>query len=62
MRQEPVIIADVRADDPLAHASQELAGGRPEAPVRTYIRSWLMVPLVTVFGNAGAPAEVPLNE
>lgn len=43
--QEPLIIADVRADTPLARTFREIAGERLEAATG-YLRSWLGVPLI----------------
>jgi len=44
-RREPVIIPDVRGDNPLAHAFRETAGERSETTFG-YIRSWMGVPLM----------------
>ena len=44
-RREPVIIADVHADSPLAQAFQATAGPRLTG-MFSYIRSWMGVPLI----------------
>lgn len=44
-RREPVIIADVRGDDPLAAAYRAGAGGPLETSHLSYVRSWMAVPL-----------------
>jgi signal transduction histidine kinase len=46
LRREPVIIADVRADEPLARAYRAAVGVRLESSHLSYVRSWMAVPLI----------------
>ena len=45
-RREPVIIADVRSDTPLARAFQAAAGSNLDTTFN-YVRSWMGVPLIS---------------
>lgn len=45
-QREPVIIADMRSDEPLARAFRAMVGRRLDSPAVHYIRSWLAVPLI----------------
>jgi PAS domain S-box-containing protein len=45
IRREPVIVADVRGDTPLAQAYRAAVGDLMETPAYAYVRSWLAVPL-----------------
>jgi GAF domain-containing protein len=46
LRREPVIIGDVRGEEPLAHAFRAMMGGDPaQIPHLRYIRAWMAAPL-----------------
>jgi len=45
LNQEPVIIPDVRANSPLAHAFRH-AAGEEFKPLLSYVHSWMAVPLI----------------
>ena len=44
--RQPIMIADVRGDAPLAHAYRGAVRGLLETPSFSYVRSWLALPLV----------------
>jgi signal transduction histidine kinase len=45
-QRRPLIIGDVRGDDPLARAYQKMMGGNPaDIPYLRYVRAWMGVPL-----------------
>jgi GAF domain-containing protein len=59
--RQPIVIRDVRGDDPLARRYRETAGLDLETTL-THIRSWLSVPLVVrdrVIGVLGASHPEP---
>ena len=45
LNRQPVIVADIRADEPLAAAYREALGAPVEATHASYVRSWMGVPL-----------------